>query len=345
VRGGQVAGAATVVIASLAAFAQVGAAPAKTFMVTQAKTASVTVSVRRTGDITYGDDGHLAQQCSGPSSKLHYTVFYPSSPGPHPIVFGMSGTGFAGNAECDTTTRSDAYHSLDPTMARWAEAGYVAVNIEYHGWANGLFGDLTYPGPGKWGSVADGTVQLDIKPAVEFFLSHDPGQYGAAESQGVIAFGASSGGHDAYMLSLTGVPGHRVWAAVGWSGLTDASLAGSSARRVLDMYMQTQPGTDVENFADPDHRIGAASPPQYIANGSGEFIAAANAEQYFKTCRLLNIVGCFERIPNTTAHALAYENYTFTDTQPEITTPLAPRGQTVFSDTLAFVAGVLNHTL
>jgi hypothetical protein len=298
----------------------------------------------KSAEITYGDDGHIAQQCSGPSSKLHYTVFYPASPGPHPIVFGMSGSGFAGNAQCDSTTKMDAYHVLDWEMKRWATAGYVAVNIQYHGWLNGLYGDLTYPGPGKWSNIADGSVQLDIKPAIEYFFSHNPGQYGAQESQGVIAFGASSGGHDAYMLSLTGVPDHRIWAAVGWSGLPDVSLAGTTARSVFDKYMRTQPGTDVENFGDPEHRIGPTSPPEYVANGTAEFIAAANAEQYFKTCKQLNILDCYERIPNTTQHALAYENYVFTGVPPEITNPLAVRGQTVFDDTIAFANTVLHRS-
>lgn len=341
VRGRRMLLGAIAAVAGVASVAVVGAALAAT---SQTGAMAASTSFLKSSEITYGDDGHVANSCSGPTSKLHYVVFYPASPGPHPIVFGMSGTGFAGNAGCDSTTHNDTYRSFDSVMQRWAAAGYVAVNIEYHGYLNGLFGDLTYPGVGKWGTIADGTVQLDIKPAIEFFFAHNPAQYGAAESAGVVAFGASSGAHNAYMLGLTGVPGHRIWAAVGWSGLPDVSLSGPTAQSIFDKYMQTKPGTDVENFGDPEHRIGTTSPPQYVANGLKEFIAASNAEQYFKTCKVLNIPNCYERIPNTSAHAEGYSNYTFTDTAPEITNPSAVRGQTVFSDTIAFANIVLHHT-
>jgi len=305
---------------------------------------STTVNgVRETPEITYGNDGYFAQQCSGASANLHYIVFYPSTPGPHPIVFGMSGSGFEGNANCDPKISKDQYQTFDSEMAQWARDGYVAVNIEYHGYANGLFGDVTYPGPGKWGTAADGTVQLDVKPAVKYFFAHDPGQYGADERLGVVAFGGSSGAHNAYMLSLTGVPGHHISAAAGWSGLPDVAFSGSVARRVFDHYMQTQPGSDAESFADPEHRISATSPPQYIAAGSNEFIAPANAERYFQTCTQLKVSLCYERILNTTSHAGEYEDYVFTDSPPEISNPRATKGQTVFEDTIAFADSVLHR--
>ena len=38
-------------------------------------------------------DKYLATSCSGRlSGDLHYTVFSPVTPGPHPIVFGMQGS-------------------------------------------------------------------------------------------------------------------------------------------------------------------------------------------------------------------------------------------------------------
>lgn len=294
-------------------------------------------------EIRYGNDGYFAQGCNGPSSALHYIVYYPSSRGPHPIVFGMSGSGFEGNSNCDPKLGRAQYQSFDLEMRRWAEAGFVAVNIEYHGYKNGLYGNATYPGAGKWGSAADGIVQLDIKPAVEYFFGHDPAQYGADERQGVIAFGGSSGAHNAYMLSITGVPGHRIWAAAGWSGLPDASLGGSVAEAAFDRYMQAQPGSDIERFGDPAHRLMRTSPPQYIANGTGEFIAAANAERYFQICTELKVPFCYERILDTSGHAAEYENYVFTGASPEITDPKATQGQTVFEDTLAFADRVLHR--
>lgn len=299
--------------------------------------------VMRSAEITYGSDGYFAQECSGLSSRLHYTVLYPSAPGPHPIVFGMSGSGFAGNASCDPGVGKDKYRSFDFEMGQWAKAGFVAVNIEYHGYQSGLYGNVTYTSPGNWGNTADGTVQLDVKPAVEYFFAHNPGQYGADERQGVIAFGGSSGAHNAYMLSITGVPGHRIWGAAGWSGLPDVSLGGSTARNVFDHYMQTRPGTDVENFGDPAHRISVTTPPQYIAAGSGEFIAAANAEQYFQSCKQVKVSLCYERILSTSTHAAEYEDYAFTGTPPEMTNPRAIKGQTVFTDTINFADAVLHR--
>jgi acetyl esterase/lipase len=191
------------------------------------------------------------------------------------------------------------------------------------------------------GNTADGTVQLDIKPAIEFFFAHDPGRYGADEKLGVIAFGGSSGAHNAYLLSITGVPGHRIWAAVGWSGLPDVALAGTYPESVFDKYMRTTPGTDVEAFGDPEHRINASSPPQYVANGTREFISPANAEQYVTTCRNLGVAACWERILSTGAHASGYARYTFTGSAPEVTAPPAAPGTTVLADSIGFANKIL----
>ena len=297
--------------------------------------------VQQSGPITYGHDGHPAATCEGETDALDYVVQWPAVPGQHPVVFGMTGTGFAGAAACDPKTHQDGYRGFDGAMRSWAAAGYVAVNIDYHGYRDKLFGNLTYPGKGKWGDVADGTVQLDIKPAIEYFLHHDPQQYGADLSQGAIAFGASSGAHNAYMLAITGVPGVRIAAAAGWSGFPDMSLAGSYAHWIFNHYMRSTPGSDVENFADPEHRLRAGSPPEYVANGTLEFIRPANAEQYAATCTRLHIAFCYERIVNTRNHADFYARYIFTGHAPEVTSPRAVTGQTVTEDSIAFANTVL----
>jgi hypothetical protein len=86
-----------------------------------------------------------------------------------------------------------------------------------------------------------------------------------------------------------------------------------------------------------------STPPQYIAGGATEFIAPANAEQYFRICRRLKIAFCYERILNTSAHAAGYEDYVFTGSPPEITSPPAATGQTVSDDTIAFADAVLHR--
>ncbi|GEM_PF-6680689 len=296
------------------------------------------------GEVTYGDDGHVARRCSGSTSQLHYEVFSPAAAGRYPVVFGISGTAFAGSADCDPRTGREAYHSLDPVMARWAAAGFVAVNIEYHGYANGLYGDATYPGPGRWGTAADGTTQLDVEPAMAYFLGHDPARYGADPALGIVVFGSSSGAHDAYMVADTGLPGYRVAAVVGWSGLPDAAAAGSYARSVFDRYMATTAGSDVERFGDPYHRLTASAPPQYVANASGEFIDPRNAEDYVARCRQLGVAACWLRVPATSAHAQGYAAYRFTGQPPELSEPAAVAGTTVLADAIAFAHHYVQET-
>jgi hypothetical protein len=275
-------------------------------------------------------------RCSGPSADLHYVVFSPSGAGPFPVVFGMIGTGFDGAATCTQGGKRETYRGMDRIMQRWAQAGYVAVNIEYHGVRDGLFGDLTYPGAGKWAGLADGTVELDIKPAIEHFLAHDAGRFHADERIGLIVFGSSSGAHNAYMVGATGVPGHHISAVIGWSGLPDAELAGNYARHIFDSYMRTTPGSDAESFGDPQHRLQEGAPPQYVANGLAEFIDPQTARAYYELCRSLGIAACWLRIPDTATHAAGYADYVFTGQSPESTMPDAEVGLTVQQDSIVF---------
>ena len=312
------------------------AAPPVTAAPTGPPVTAASTGVHDWGEVTYGSDGYLARTCSGLSSEMQYEVFSPSSPGPHPIVFGITGTGFAGSAGCDPQTGTEVYRAFDPVMARWVRAGFVAVNIEYHGYGDGLYGDVTYPGSGRWGTTADATTELDIKPAMKFFLSHDPARYGAGEQMGIVVFGASSGAHDAYMAGVTGLPGHGIAAVVGWSGLPDAQAAGTYPESVFDQYMRTTPGTDVEAFGDPFHRLGRSDPPQYVANGLHEFISPTNAEDYVAHCERVKVRACWLRLPDTAAHAQGYATYRLSGLLPEKTAPPATPGTTVLADSIAF---------
>ncbi len=286
-------------------------------------------------EVTYEHDGYSQSTCSG-TDALNYTVFAPTAAGPHPIVFGITGTGFKGSAGCDSSNPpQEVYTSLNSVMEQWAQAGYVAVNIEYHGYTNGLFGDLTYPGAGKWAATADGTVQLDIIPAIQYFLANNPEQYGADPTDGIVLLGSSSGAHDAYMTAAVGVPGVKIAAVIGWSGLPDVSKAGSYPESVFDQYMQTGPGTDIENFGDPDHRISSSLPPEYIANGLTEFISPTNAEQYASDLSASGVTNWL-RIPDTSEHAQSYADYAFTGVSPEVSQPPATVGSTVLQDSIAF---------
>ena len=295
--------------------------------------------VNTSPEILYMTDKYMATNCSGRlSGELHYTVFSPAAAGPHPIVFGMQGSGFKGVAGGRVGQKHTQYRNLDRCLWPWVKAGFVAVNIEYHGYANGLYGDLTYPGKGKWGAVADGTVELNVKPAVLHFLSHNPGQYGADPSLGMVSFGGSSGAHNAHMLGITGVPGYRFACVVAWSGQPD-NTDNEENVHFNSLYMRTTNGSDKEWFADPMHRLEASSPSQYTANGLQEFIHEKNAVVYHKLCvKVLGPSNSWLRIPNTTLHAAAYANYKFTGLAPEVTSPPAVIGTTVEEDSILFAS-------
>lgn len=296
--------------------------------------AGISSAVHIWPEVTYEHDGYSQQTCSG-TDALSYTVISPDTTGLHPIVFGMGGTGFQGSAGCSQGSSYPEYLGFNGIMANWAKKGFVAVNIEYHGFANGLYGNVSYPGAGKWKNIADGTVQIDIKPAIRYFLSNDPAKYGADPTLGVVIFGASSGAHNAYMVGATQIAGVPISAVVGWSGLPDVSEAGNYPNSVFDRYMRASPGSDVEKFGDPMHRINSAMAPQYIANGLSEFISPLNAIDYAGALTQNGIVNWL-RIPDTDRHASGYAFYKFTDQSPEESIPSAPVNKTVMQDSINF---------
>jgi len=294
-------------------------------------------------EITYMADTVSANRCAGPSPDLHYKVFYPNDQTKlYPIVFGMKGSGYDGTADCDLGVQLEKYRSLDSQMKEWADAGWVAVNVEYHGKANGRFGRDSYPGP-NWGSMADGTVELNVKRAVQYFFDHNPGQWGADETKGIVAFGGSSGGHNAYMLALTApVAGHQFAAAIGFSGAPDAADSGTAEGPYIQYMCDGQPvcpNQDVYNFGDPYHRIGASSPAQYVANSVGEFVAYQNAENYWQRCRDLNVIACWIRIVKGDSHGMGYAHQVFDpicDPECDLHVQPAARGVDVLADAIAF---------
>ena len=303
------------------------------------KAAEPPAGVNASPEILYMTDKYLATNCSGRlSGDLHYIVFSPTTPGPHPIVFGMQGSGFKGVAGGRVGQKHTQYRNEDVHLFPWVKAGYVAVNIEYHGYMNGLYGDLTYPGKGKWGDIADGTVELNVKPAVLHFLSHNPGQYGAVPALGMVAFGGSSGAHNAYMLGITGIPGYHFACVVGWSGQPD-NTDNEENTHFNALYMRTTNGSDKEWFADPMHRLKPSSPPQYTANALKEFIHVKNAIVYQAYCvKMLDPNNCWLRVPNTAKHADGFSNYKFTGVAPEVSSPPAVVGMTVEQDSILFAA-------
>jgi len=216
------------------------------------------------------------------------------------------------------------------------------VNIEYHGYDDGLFGDASYPGT-DWGTAADGISELNVKVAMEHFLANDPQQYGADPSKGIVVFGGSAGGHTAHLVGSTGIDGYAISAVVGWSAMPEASKAGT---KTFDRYMETTTGSDVFRFGDAIHRITASSPPQYISNSVGEFLNPQNAIDYYNTCvGLLGASKCYLRIMDkTSCHAAGCSNYVFGQQgHNDITDPPATPGSTLFQDTIAFADQFVTH--
>lgn len=245
----------------------------------------------------------------------------------------MTGTAFAGSAEC--LNGQEDYLTFNPLMKLWAEKGSVAVNIEYHGYKNGLYGDLTFPKNQPWGTVADGTTELDIKPAISHFLTYDATRFHADPKLGIVLFGSSSGAHNAYMLAATGIKNYKLSAVVGYSGLPDAGLAGSYPESVFDTYLQTYPGSNVEHFADPFTRLSNSSPPEYVANSRYEFINPDSAIAYYNKCIRLKINACYPRIINSNQHGSAYASHVLS-TQDMCIPPASYT--TVINDSIVFAS-------
>jgi hypothetical protein len=294
-------------------------------------TLSAPAGIINYGQVLYENDGYAQNTCDA-TANLYYDVIGPKQKGTYPIVFGVTGTGFQGSANC-ADGNQPVYLHLNNLLYNFAKAGFVVVNIEYHGYKNNLYGNITYPKNGSWANATDATVQLDLMPAIKKFLSNNPKQYGADPAKGIVLFGSSSGAHDVYMIASVGIPNYKISASIGWSGLPDVSLAGSYPRSVFDKYMDTQPNTDVENFADPYHRAHSGMPPTYVANASNEFINPSNAFSYYEKLTSLNVT-CWLRIPSTTAHAAGYANYIFSGS--ETTVPPVVKGESVLSDSIAF---------
>jgi hypothetical protein len=298
-------------------------------------------------EVRYLTDTVAGRPCTIPTGEtandLHYRVHSPTQAGDYPIVFGLAGNGYESTSTCVNAAKGiERFEQLDSIMATWVRAGYVAVNIEYHGYDDGLFGDASYPGT-DWGTAADGISELNAKVAMEFFLANDPQRFGADPSKGIVLFGGSAGGHSAHLVGNTGIDGYAISAVVGWSAMPEASKAGT---KKFDLYMQTTTGSDVFDFGDAIHRITASSPPQYISNSVDEFLDPQNAIDYYNTCvGLLGGSKCYLRIlDQTSCHATGCSKYAFG--QPghnDTTEPPATPGSTLFQDTIAFADQFVTH--
>jgi len=98
----------------------------------------------------------------------------------------------------------------------------------------------------------------------------------------------------------------------------------------------------VVDFADPYHRLTAASPPQYIANATNEDVPLPQAEDYFSHCQsVLGPAACWLRVPHTTLHGEGYAQYVFTGVSPEASVPPAAPGETVLTDSIDFAQATL----
>lgn len=282
--------------------------------------------------------------CAGfAQADLYVQVQYPDSGGPYPVVFAMKGTGFAGSSSC-SGGNANYRDILNDSGADWAAAGFVCVAIEYHGKAENLFGDVTYPGT-TWGNSIDGTVQQNIRRAVDAFLAGTLGSlsgFRCNPSLGIIAFGGSSGGHNAFNLAMTDP---RFTGAIQLSGLPDVVLSGNTARNVHTVdYMRGTFGSDREKFSDSRERIKNAPNkcPFYIAGSQVEFIDQASPSGFYDQC-VSQGIPAWLRIVAGGGHSMTSWPYVFGSTAGDIIKggPTINPGDTVAKDAVRFAKSIV----
>jgi hypothetical protein len=239
-------------------------------------------SILKSSQITYMTDVFKSLECFPPAGEgwtanLHYEVLYPQD-GPgvtHPILFAIKGAAFNDNTSC--TDGVNNYQRMDDVITPWVRRGFVVVNVEYHSKNNGLYGDASCPNPTcspPWDDLADGVAELNLKNAINFFFDHDPAQYGADESKGIVIFSTSSAANYSFVLGATSPVGtHTLDAVIGWSGLGDPSVSGEAEANYEDYMESTDPSSDRYHFGSPVQRISSTSPAIWISSSLGEVVA------------------------------------------------------------------------
>jgi acetyl esterase len=181
-----------------------------------------------------------------------------------------------------------------------AAAGFVAFSVNYR-----LAPEHTYP------AAVD-----DVEAAVKWVRKHAD-DYGVDPDR-IGALGGSTGGHLTGMLATVGDGardrGHRVTAAVSWSGpmdFTDAATTASSRRAggAVPTFLGCSPEACPERYADasPITHVDQSDAPMLLVNSTMEIVPQAQADRMKATLDDAGVANEAIILPGE-AHARGYAN-------------------------------------
>jgi acetyl esterase/lipase len=198
---------------------------------------------------------------------LRMDIFYPGTPGPHPVVLCIHGGGWI----------SGSKEEYAPVAEEFARRGFAGAACEYR------LAPL-YPFPAA--------VQ-DVRAAVRF-LRQEADALGT-RPDAVFAFGNSAGGHLSSFLALSPEPTERVNAAVNVSGLTDLTNPDEQHAPIAHDFLQQFVGApyvgNEERWieASPYHNIIADAAP--VLNIHGALDEIVNPSQSVRFHEALKAAG------------------------------------------------------
>jgi acetyl esterase len=186
-----------------------------------------------------------------------------------------------------------------------AERGFVAFSINYR-----LAPAHTYP-----------AAVEDVEAAVEWVRKHAK-VYGV-DAKRIGTLGGSAGGHLVGMLATDGKgslkTGHRVAAAVSWSGPMDfvrlAQAAATNAGRSFSMFLGCLPDTCPDTYAaaSPVTHVDKTDAPMLIVNSTMELVPQSQADAMKAALDQAGVANQAIILPGS-AHSRAYSNQVWDQT-------------------------------
>jgi len=186
-----------------------------------------------------------------------------------------------------------------------AERGFVAFSINYR-----LAPAHTYP-----------AAVEDVEAAVEWVRKHAK-EYGV-EAKRIGTLGGSAGGHLVGMLATAGkgslTAGHRVAAAVSWSGPMDfvslAPVAATNAGRSFSTFLGCLPDACPDTYAaaSPVTHVDKTDAPMLIVNSTMELVPQSQADAMKAALDKAGVANQAIILPGR-AHSRAYSNHVWDQT-------------------------------
>ncbi|MEV7284969.1 alpha/beta hydrolase [Streptomyces sp. NPDC093252] len=213
---------------------------------------------------------------------LTLDLYLPEAHGPAPVIVHLHGGGWRLGSRREFGPAFDGV-TPDPWTVL-TRAGFAVAAVEYR-----LSGEATFP------------AQLhDVKAAVRW-LRHRRDELGL-DTEHIIAFGESAGGHLAALLGLT--PGHpalegtvgvtgpssQVTAVIDWYGPTDLLTLSrptpppaAPSREALLLGSPVDQVPELARLASPVTHVSAAAPPFHIAHGTHDLLVPSSQSRTLAT--------------------------------------------------------------